>query len=298
MPEVKSAYKVPVSLARGLPDHEIGLGGNSWQMRPMPIKQIGFFLGGIIVVAWCATSTFIADSGSKFIALFVLWSLVFVLYMGQLTKTKELRITTVPPLLAYLPKSARRVFTRRDSNPSGFYSIVGIESIDEDGRIHYSDGGQGQVYLVVGSASYLLFDEDRVGILKRNDDFWKKVETTCEHVFITTKEPQRIYHQMANLERRNQALGIRDPDLIELQNEQYDILTQHVGGKFASIHQYLLLKGKSEDALRRGHTILQAEVENSDLMIKEATMLDREEAQPMLRVFYSGIDDQLTPTAT
>lgn len=191
------------------------------------------------------------------------------------------------------PPKARHVFTRRSSNPSDFYSIVGIDGIDDDGRIHFSDGGEGQIYLVVGSASYLLFDEDRIGILDRVDSFWRKVDTTCEHSFITTKEPQRIYHQVANLERRNQALQVRDPDLVELQNEQYDILARHVGGQFTSIHQYLLLKGKSADALRRGHLVLQAEVEGSSLMVKEVTMLDREEAESMLRVFYQGIDDEL-----
>src|SRR5699024_12063438 len=139
-----------------------------------------------------------------------------------MTKTKELRIMTVPSLLAYLPKTSRKVYTRRDSNPSGFYSIVGVETIDEDGRIHYSDGSQGQVYLVVGSASYLLFDDDRVDILDRVDAFWRKVETTCEFNFITTKEPQRIHHQVANLERRNQNLEIRDPDGIALRNEWYE----------------------------------------------------------------------------
>lgn len=39
--------------------------------------------------------------------------------------------------------------------------------------------------------------------------------------------------------------------------------------------------------------VLQAEVEGSALMIKEATVLDREETEPMLRVFYQGIDDEL-----
>lgn len=286
----KLSYKVPASLNRSFADHEIALGGKSWQARPMPIKQLGFFGGCLLVMLWAVTSTFISSASAGYIIVLVIWSLLFIVYMGQMTKTKELRIMTVPSLLAYLPKTSRKVYTRRDSNPSGFYSIVGVETIDEDGRIHYSDGSQGQVYLVVGSASYLLFDDDRVDILDRVDAFWRKVETTCEFNFITTKEPQRIHHQVANLERRNQDLEIRDPDLIELQNEQYDILTQHVGGKFTSIHQYLLLKGKSEDALRRGHTILQAEVEGSSLMIKEATMLDREEAYPMLRTFYAGID--------
>ncbi|MEV7960286.1 hypothetical protein [Streptomyces sp. NPDC088141] len=289
----KLSYKVPSALNRSFLDHEITLSKGGWAARPSPIKQLLFFGGGILGVLWFSTSTFVSNSGPAAITFFVLWSLAAIAYFGGLLKTKELRIQRVPALLAYAPPKARHVFTRRSSNPTAFYSIVGIDDIEEDGLIHFSDGGKGQVYLVVGSASYLLFDEDRVGILDRVDSFWRKVETTCEHNFITTKEPQRIYHQVANLERRNQALQVRDPDLVELQNEQFDILTQHVGGKFTSIHQYLLLKGKNIDALRKGHQVLQAEVGGSTLMIKEATMLDREEAQPMLRVFYQGIDDEL-----
>lgn len=288
----KLSYKVPTSLNRSWGDHEIALGGKSWQMRAMPLKQLGFFAGSVLLVGWALMNTFISSASGGYIALVVIWALMFVAYMGQMTRTKELRIMTIPPLLAYVPKAARKVLTRKDSNPSGFYSIVGVDTIEEDGRIHYSDGGQGQVYTVVGSASYLLFDDDRIDILDRVDAFWRKVEASCEHTFITTKEPQRTYHQEASLERRNQNLQVRDPDLVELLNEQYDIITEHVGGTFPSIHQYLLLKAKSEDALRRGHTILQAEVENSSLMIKEATMLDRDEAYPVLRVFYAGIDQR------
>ncbi|MGW6604255.1 hypothetical protein [Streptomyces sp. NPDC055036] len=289
----KMAYKVPSSLNRSFLDHEITLSKGGWSAKPSPIKQMLFFGGGILSLLWVSTSTFVASSGPVPISLFVIWGLAVIIYFGGLMRTKELRIMRVPSLLAYLPPKSRHVFTRRSSDPSDFYSIVGIDGIDDDGRIHFSDGGEGQIYLVVGSASYLLFDEDRIGILDRVDSFWRKVDTTCEHSFITTKEPQRIYHQVANLERRNQALQVRDPDLIELQNEQYDILTRHVGGRFTSIHQYLLLKGKNADALRRGHLVLQAEVEGSSLMVKEATILDREEAEPMLRVFYQGLDDEL-----
>lgn len=289
----KMGYKVPPSLNRSFLDHEITLSKGGWAAKPSPIKQLLFFGGGLLVLLWAATSTFIASAGPTFIVLFAIWGLLVIVYFGGMTKTKELRAMNVPALLAYAPAKARHVFTRRASNPSDFHSIVGIDKIEEDGRIHYSDGSRGQVYLVVGSASYLLFDEDRIEILDRVDSFWRKVDTSCEWSFITTKEPQRIYHQVANLELRNRSLEVRDPDLIELQNEQYDILTQHVGGKFTSIHQYLLLKGKSADALRRGHMVLQAEVEGSSLMIKEATILDREETEPMLRVFYQGIDDEL-----
>ncbi|MDO4254301.1 MAG: hypothetical protein Q4C81_04025 [Kocuria sp.] len=288
----KMSYKVPTSLNRSFLDHEITLSKGGWAAKPSPIKQLFFIGGGMLALLWVTTQTFVGSSGPVFITLFVIWGLLAIFYFGGMTRTKELRAMTVPALLAYAPAKARHVYTRRSSDPSDFYSIVGIDGIEEDGRIHYSDGGEGQVYLVVGSASYLLFDEDRISILDRVDSFWRKIDTTCEWSFITTKEPQRIYHQVANLEHRNQALEVRDPDLIELQNEQYDILTQHVGGKFTSIHQYLLLKGKSEDALRKAHLVLQAEVEGSSLMIKEATVLDREETEPMLRVFYQGIEQE------
>jgi hypothetical protein len=289
----KPSYKVPSSLSRSFLDHEITLSKGGWAAKPSPIKQLLFFGGGILALLWFSTSTFVTSSGPVAITLFVLWGLAAIAYFGGLMTTKELRIMRVPAFLAYLPRKARHVFTRRSSNPTDFYSIVGIDGIDEDGLLHFSDGGEGRVYLVVGSASYLLFDEDRVRILDRVDSFWRKVETTCEHNFITTKEPQRVHHQVANLERRNHALQVRDPDLIELQNEQYDILTRHVGGKFPSIHQYLLLKGKNTDALRKGHQVLQAEVGGSTFMIREAVMLNREEVVPMLRVFYQGIDDEL-----
>lgn len=291
----KTSYKTPVSINRSFLDHEISLSGGGWNARPTPIKQLFFYGGGIMVVLWAVTTSFVSKAGLPFIVAFTLWALVAIIYFGGMTRTKELRIAGIPALLSYLPASARHVMTRRSSNPSGFYSIANINAVDEDGVIHFSDGGLGQVYLVVGSASYLLFDEDRVDILNRVDAFWRKVDSSCEWIFITTKEPQRIHHQVANLERRNLALSVRDPDLIALQNEQFDILTDHVGGKFSSIHQYLLLKGKNIDALRKGHMVLQAEVEGSALMIKEATMLDRLEVMPVLRVFYQGVHKPLTP---
>lgn len=289
----RRSYAIPAPLNRSFLDHEISFSVGGWQVPASPMKQILFLGGGVLVTLWAATTTFVKSAGPALIVLFVVWSLVAVFYLGGLTRTRELRFMTVPALLAYLPQKARLVLTRRSADPSGFYSIAGIDDVAEDGVISFSDGSVGRVYLVVGSASYLLFDEDQASILNRVDSFWRKVPTSCEHVFVTTKEPQRIYHQVANLERRNQALDVRDPDLLELQDEQYDILTGHVGGRFTSIHQYVVLKGKSADALRQAHLVLQAEVEGSSLMIKEVTMLGRDESYQVLRVLYQGTAENL-----
>ena len=252
------------------------------------MKVLLFWAASILSLFWVVSSTFVATADWWIIALVVIWWLVATAFLGQYSKTKEMKYMSVPALLAYVPTAGRRVLTRKSTNPSAFYSVVGIDNIDESGLIKYADGTYGQGYLVVGSASILLFEEDRKAILNRVDSFWRKVDPTCEYTFVTTKEPQRVYHQIANLERRNLALEVRDPELKELMDEQYDILHDYVGNQFKSIHQYLLLKADNLEALRRAHTILQSEVESSALMIKGCTMLNGADVTEMLTVIYKG----------
>ena len=284
----KSVYKVPASLNRSFLNHEITLSGGGMQSKPLPMKVLLFWAASILSLFWVVSSTFVATADWWIIALVVIWWLVATAFLGQYSKTKEMKYMSVPAILAYVPTAARRVLTRKSTNPSAFYSVVGIDNIDESGLIKYADGTYGQGYLVVGSASILLFEEDRKAILNRVDSFWRKVDTTCEYTFVTTKEPQRVYHQIANLERRNLALEVRDPELKELMDEQYDILHDYVGNQFKSIHQYLLLKADNLEALRRAHTILQSEVESSALMIKGCTMLNGADVTEMLTVIYKG----------
>lgn len=284
----KDHHTIRARIDRSFLDHEIVLSTKTFNAKPMPLKQILFYGGGGLLIIWLVTSTFIKSSGFVSILLFVIWALIAVAYLGNMTKTKELNIQTIPALLSYLPKDSRRVLTRRDSDPSAFYSIVGINSIDEDsGRIRFADGQYGQAYLVVGSASYLLFDEDRTRILDRVDSFWRKVETDAQFIFITTREPQRVHRQVASLERRHQALEIADPDLLDLNDEEYDILTDFVGGRFPSIHQYVIAKAPSESSLMRAHGVLSGEAD-AGVVLKEATMLDGPETIQMMQTVYQA----------
>jgi hypothetical protein len=284
----KSVYKIPSSISRSFLDHEVALSGGGFQAKPLPMKVLLFWAASVLTLFWVASSTFVAKSEWWLIALVVIWWLLATAFLGQYSKTKEMKFMAVPSLLAYVPVRARRVLTRKSTNPSAFYSVVGIDNVNESGLIKYADGTYGQGYLVVGSASILLFEDDRKSILNRVDSFWRKVDTSCEYTFMTTKEPQRVHHQIASLERRNIAMDTRDPELKELLDEQYDILKDYVGTQFKSIHQYLLLKGDNLEALRRAHTVLQAEVEGSSLMIKACTMLNGPEITDMLTVLYRG----------
>lgn len=278
----KITYKVPTSIDRSFLDHEIKLG------RFVPLKVIFVWVGSIFVLMWTLTATPLGAADWWLMILIVIWWLSATVFLGGYSKTKEFRFSAVPALMNYAPKSARRVVTRRSSDPSAFYSIVGIDSVDDSGFITWGDGSVGQAYLVVGSASVLVFDQDKISILNRVDAFYRKVETTAEFIWVTTKESQRVYRQLANLEKRNLALQLRDPELFELMEEQHAILTDYVGGSFTSIHQYLVVKANNLEALRRAHTVVRAEAEESSLMIKQLTMLEAPDALEMFGAVYAG----------
>lgn len=281
----KSSYKIPVSLARSPLDHEFPVIAG----RMISIKALLFYLVAILGIVAVMMSPL--KQGSWWaLALLLIWMVVFVFFLGQLLPTRELRVQQVPAIVNYLPKKSRRVITRSSEKASAFNGIAGIKKVMEDGTIEWLDGGVGQAYRVVGSASVLLFDEDRNEMLSRVDTFWRTVDEKAEWIWVTTKEPQRVERQLAHLERQNVALkrkGLEDPELFDLLEEKYSILKNNVGREYASIHQYLIIKARGPEVLRQADATLRNEVYTSTLMIKEATSLDQEETLLLMRSLYA-----------
>ena len=285
----KKSYKIPTSLDRSFLDHEIALKGGGFQMKPLPMKVILFWVVSIFILFWLMMNSLLKSADWWINALIIVWWIIATAFFGAYSKAKEMKFMSVPALFGYLGKQNKVVNARRSADPSAFYSVAPIESIDDGGLVTWVDGTVGQAYLVAGSASLLVFDQDKLAILERVDSFWRKVDTTAEFITVTTKEPQRVWRQMAALERQNRALDVRDPELFELMEEKYDILKDYVGGTFSSIHQYIIIKADNLEALRRAHAVLAAEADESSLMVKQLTMLDKDDAQEMLRAVYAGL---------
>lgn len=288
----KERYIVPVSLDRTILDHELSLSSNSMRLKPLPMKVIFAYIGSITVLMWLLTGTPLKGASFGYLVLISVWWIAATAYFAAYSKTKEMRGEMIMALIDYLPKTARKVLTRSDSSPGQFHSIVGIKDVDEKtGFITYTDGMVGQAYAVVGSASCLLFDQDRDAILNRNDRFYRKLEPSVEWVFITAKEPQRVHTQIATLEKRNRRLSpkARDPELVALMDEQYQSLKSYVGASFFSIHQYLILIARNEEDLRKAHNLLDSEAGDSSLMFKEVTMLTYDETMDLLRTHYGSV---------
>lgn len=283
----KDYYTIPTSLNQSYLDHEINLSTQNMHLKPVPLKAVLFYLVSILLLFWVCSSTFMKNADWWLIVLLIIWWLGATVFFGKVSKTKEMRFRQVAALMEYMPRERRRVITRRSSNPSQFYSILGIDDVTPDGSISFADGTVGQAYLVVGSASVLVFEDDKTAILNRVDSFYRKTDPSAEWIWITTKEPQRIAKQRAALEKQNEALQIREPELFALLEEKDEILRDYVGQIFTSIHQYLIIKADGPGSLRRAHSMLQSETETSALMIRTCSILDDEAFFEMLRILYT-----------
>lgn len=292
MAAAKPSYKIPYGLAQSYADMTIALQSKDGSVgKVLPMLVVGTYVVSFLTCLCLITKTFIGTMSNGFQkVLFVLLWAALTVVLASYDGTRRMNLQRILTLLAYIPSSARKVYTRTSRDAGPFWGICGIENIDDDGLIEYSDGTWGYWYRVVGSASILLFDADRDAIITRVDNFYRKWECGTEIVFMTTKEAQKVYRQVANLQRRYENFRTSDSDLRDLAEEQFKILRDYVGSEFKSIHQYMLVKATNKEALRVGTNILQNEVENSSLMIKQCVPLEKEDVLQVLKSVYQKGD--------
>jgi hypothetical protein len=114
------------------------------------------------------------------------------------------------------------------------------------------------------------------------------MSTDCQIIYITSKESQKVYRQVARLQKRYDALGPEDDELRALCEAQFDILKNGIGQQYRSIHQYMILKAEDTEALVSAKNILEGEVENSNMMFKQCTALFGTDITDVLAKIYKG----------
>ena len=283
-------YKIPYGLNSSYGDMQMTLKTNDGiQSKPLPMKVVLSYICSAMLCFFMIAKTFVSYGSFLQIALFVvLWvALSFVLLSYD--ATRRMQIELVATLINYIPRQAREIITRKSANALPFYRIAGIKSISKKtGLVEYVDGTYAYWYRVVGSASILLFEADKRLILDRVDNFYRKMNTDAEVIFMTTKSSQQVYKQIAALKRKYDNLASDDPDLKELANEQFRTLRDYVGSSFKCIHQYMVIKADNKEMLQQTKNVLQSEVENSSLMIKRCVPMYYNDIVATLELVYRG----------
>lgn len=283
----KESYKIPDTLDKSVGDMEINLrSSDGVGLKPMPIKILLAWIISILGLFYICTKSFIGAGGVWTVLFAILWIILTVLLLMR-DKTGIPQASLVVSMLNYLPKNMRYLITRNNARANEFMRLTGIEGISpETGFIKFLDGSCGYMYMVVGSGSVLLFDEDRTAIIDRVDSFYRRMKTDYELIFITAKEPQKVDHQIMNLKKRYDRNT--DPDLLAIADEDFKVLRDVVGGSFRSIHQYLIIKADNEEALTVGKNMLMSECENSQLMFKRCVALFDDDIYTVFRDVYRG----------
>lgn len=291
-------FKIPSGLNNSVLDKEVPIEFKSATTPPIPVRVLLYYIVTVSFVIWSLMQTFMGRGPAWLIALYVLLAVYSIIFFGTYSKTKEMRWQSVPALMRYAARESRRLRTRRTDDAGAFRRLVNIKDIESDGLIRFNDGGVGRMFVVVGNASRLLFDQDKAHILDRVDAFWKKADVNCEHIYITSKESQEVYHQVAALDRRNERLRVDDPELRELIAEQVEVLENWVAGTdrdkgislFNPIQQRLVIRSTNEEQLRLAVALLRDEARSSSLMFKSVTPLDRKGVERAMRMIYRGRD--------
>lgn len=282
-------YKIPTSLDASYVDLEFNLQTKDGLGPQTPVNGKTIILGLIAIVAWfyIVFQTPIGDGGFLIIAGFTIVWLILAFLLVKPDKTKRHGFELIVPMINYIPKSGRRADVRSFDNLTTIQNITGIESVDpEDGMLHFVDGTVGRVYSVVGSASILMFDQDKSMILDKVDNFYRKLPVGVEIIFDTVKESQRTDIQAESAIRGFKDLNVKSKGLSKLYKERHQILKYGVGEKFKSIHQYAVIKAPKDESLSAGESLIFSDAENEGLMFKRVETLGYDDVVRYIKQLY------------
>ena len=286
---VKQAYGIRTPMLSTALDTEITLQKDGVGLRPLPIKFVIITIVSGCLCLKATTSQMVSVGNAVQKIIFVCMWITMTILLFMTDKTKRMNFQSLISLVNYLAiPTNRKVITRRDVPATGMLDMCNIKAIDKSGKITFADRNVGYMYRVTGTASVLLFDSDKNQIINAVDNFYRKVDSNTEYIFITLKEPQKIYNQAAAVKKRYNKLTVYDNDLNDLCNNQLVMLRDVVGKKYQSIHQYMIVKSDNQEALTAAKITLQNELDASGLFIKRCIPLYEDEILEALATVYAS----------
>lgn len=285
----KRNYSIPYTLDSSYLDMEIAVQNDSGLgFRPFPIKTILLVLLGVLSCFLLVSKTFIANGTIIQKGIFILLWIGLCLLLLTTNKQKQIGLEKITSLMMYMNPDSRFISTRAVDNANNVVKICGYDSIDEDGTINYTDNSVGVVFDIIGNASILLFDDHKNAILDRVDNHYRKMKPGTTYQFITRKEPQNVYLQVASIDERHNEMTVYDEDLEAMFATNKYVISELVGQRFKSLHQYLIIQAPNKEELDLALNVFFSEVENSELMLKYAAQLDRNEVIEFMTPIYGS----------
>lgn len=289
----KQRFKIPATLDVSYMDMEFHLKSKNGVgiTKPVSAKVIVFALLAGFAWFYIAFQTFIGKGGIPFVIGFTIAWVGLSVLLIRVDKTKRTGLELVFSMLNYLPKSGRFVPVRMSDWVYRLQALLNVKTAEpEDGRILFLDGAVGHCYHIVGSASALMFEQDKQIILDKVDAFYRKLPVGVEIIFDTVYEGHSVDEQLASVEVTRRNLNSQSKGLQGLLDEQHDILKYAINNHqgLTSLHQYLVVRAPSEAALSEFENLLIGDVEGDGLMFRLAKTLNYQEVERYFKSFING----------
>lgn len=291
----KTSYKIPDSIDKSSLETEIylknkeGVGLN----KPVTLYMILLWFVSFVLLFYIYKSTFLGQANLLDKIVFgILWVGFSGLFL-TIDQTRRYGYHLFLTMLNYLSKTQRNIKPGKRDPIASLRKVNGIGDVRKtDGLVQFwSDGTVGYVYRVVGNASALMFDHDKVAVVDAYANFLKQVGEGVNIIFETGKEAQNVDRQLKALAQRQKERLTRgefiSPGLNALNKQQYDVLKNHIGGSFKSLHQYMIIKAKNVEELYEAEMMVVNDLQTHQLMFKFCERLGYEGTIKYFQSIYS-----------
>ncbi|MED4130170.1 hypothetical protein [Shouchella miscanthi] len=289
----KQRFKIPSTLDVSYFDMEFNIKSKNGIgiKRPVSAKVILFTILAALGWFYLVFQSFIGQGGVLLIIGFTITWIILSFLLVKADKTNRTGLELAMTMINYLPKTGRHLPVRLSDSVYPFQRLLNIETVDpEDGRIHFLDGQIGHAYHIVGSASALMFEQDKQIILDKVDAFYRKLTVGVEVIYDTVYEGHAVDEQLAAVRETKQNLSVKSKGLNVLLKEQHDILKYAINNHqgLTSLHQYLIVRAPSESALNEFENLLIGDVEGDGLMFRLAKTLSYKEIEHHFKTFIGS----------
>lgn len=249
--------------------------GDQITKREFTIRTFLMIVFGIILLMIIESQTVIGHGGAGAIVFGILW-MWLVWEVSQPLPTKKVAFTYFLVLARYLPKKNRIMSFRSFAPAYGVSLLTGIQEngVSDRGVIRFLNNDIGRVFEITGSASRLMFDEDRKRVVNDARNFYRNIDPTTTMIIDTLSSPQRVKTQVMATQWQIDHMQLNSPGLKQLMIHEKDALEEHVGHQFPMFHQYFVVRAVNEDEMNMYIQWLMQVMGSASLYLKDIRPLD------------------------
>ena len=230
-----------------------------------PVGQFGWIGGGI---------------------LFIGWEFFWVLMLLP-QKNGQYGYTWVFGVLKYyLNYKSQKVDTRGGADLLAVRELIGIENIEPDGRIKFTNGWVGRVYEVQGFASRLAAVEKLHDVTSSFENFLRTSPPNVSMSYPTDFTPIKLTEQRNFYRERAERLAT--PDLKAIASFSDNFHGNVLEAMYNVITQWMLISSDKEHTLNERCLIFQEKVQHDGLLKSAKPLISEEEVVKMLLSIYNG----------